>query len=574
MNYFVTGASGFIGQHLVRRLLSDSRATVSCLVRDESRLPEDVRSRVRVLIGDSTSVDRYAQEIREAHVIFHIAARADLGDGDAYRRDNVEFTDALIRLAAQSKKLKRFVFTSTIGAVDRAKQDDCLTPLNEESSPNPLTDYGKSKLTCEHHLAASTLPYTIVRPTLVYGPAMRRQSHLRVFIDAVASRKAFARFNFPGRVSFIHVHDLVEALVLVSKHPRAVRQTYFAADDEPVSLGTIFRELGSILGSASGTINIGIGIPQVMRKVRAFLPLQLQNLYSDVLTASNAKLRELGFQPAKNRRHGFLETAHDHFLQKDGNKGIAVVTGGAGGIGRSISEQLYAHGYAITIVDRDQEQGQLAADSLHGTFVQADLSQHRGIDTVQAYLARHHDKVRVLVNNAGIGKRGDSETISANDGWGIITVNCIAPVQLSNAVVPAFIRNGKGTLINIGSSAGYQPLPYMAVYAASKAFIIRFTQALQGELAGRGIPSSSVEVILASPSGTATNFQKSAGVRDDDAAGLLKPDHVAAKIIGQIGKGSSSIIIGLSGKGMALVGRFMPTTIQLRLWERLMRRMR
>ena len=573
MNYFVTGATGFIGKHLVRRLIADKRATVFCLVRDESKLPEEFRKRVRVLVGDSTSTELYAQQIRDADVVFHIAARADLGDGNAYRRDNVEFTDAMIRVAAQSKKLKRFVFTSTIGAVDRTRKDDCSRPLDEGSIPNPLTDYGKSKLVCEQHLAASTLPYTIVRPTLVYGPAMRRQSHLRVFIDAVANRKPFARFNFAGKVSLIQVHDLVEALVLVSEHPSAVRQTYFAADDEPVALGTIFRELGSILGSPSGTINVGMGIPQVLRATRSFLPLQLQNLCSDVLIASNAKLRQLGFRPARNRRNAFLETSHDHFSQLGGNKGIAVVTGGAGGIGRSISEQLFARGYDVTIVDRDEEQGKTAADLLHGTFVRADLSNVKDIDRVQAYLAEHHDRVRVLVNNAGIGKRGYSETIPAEDVWKVVGVNCIAPVQLSNAVLPAFIRNGQGTLINIGSSAGYQPLPYMAMYAASKAFIVRFTQALQGELAGRGIPSS-VEVILASPSGTATSFQKSAGVKDDDAAKLLRPDDVAAKIVNRIGKGSATIIVGMSGKGMAFAGRFIPTGIQIKLWERLMRSMR
>jgi short-subunit dehydrogenase len=193
---------------------------------------------------------------------------------------------------------------------------------------------------------------------------------------------------------------------------------------------------------------------------------------------------------------------------------------------------------------------------------------------VQKYLTEHRESIRVLVNNAGIGKRGYSESISPADASGIVTVNCSAPVQLSNAAMASFVQNGKGTLINIGSSAGYQPLPYMAAYAASKAFIIRFTQALQGELAARGIPSSPVEVILASPSGTATNFQKSAGVKDDDAAKLLRPDQVAAAVVNRIGKGSCSIIIGTSGKGMALAARFMPSGIQIKLWESLMRSMR
>jgi short-subunit dehydrogenase len=89
-------------------------------------------------------------------------------------------------------------------------------------------------------------------------------------------------------------------------------------------------------------------------------------------------------------------------------------------------------------------------------------------------------------------------------------------------------------------------------------------------LNGRGIPKS-VEIILASPSGTATGFQKRSGVKDDDASKLLKPEEVAAAIVHSIGKGHARIIVGSSGKAMALAGRFLPDSVQVRLWEQLMR---
>jgi len=573
VNYFVTGASGFIGQHLVRRLLRTKTNVIYCLVRDEKKLPTDICRGVKILRGDGSSIEQHASVIRSCAIIFHIGGRADLGNGDEYRRDNIEFTDTLIHIAEGSKKLKRFVFTSTIGAVDRTKHDPCTTPLREDSKPNPLTDYGKSKLACEQHLTASELPFVIVRPALVYGPGMRRRSHLRAFIDAVVNNKAYTRFNFPGKLSFIYVDDLIDALIVVSKHPKLLRQIYFAADNEPISIGSIFQQIGRIFGKKAGTMDVPFPVSRFFRAMRPYLPLQVQNLFSNLLIASNAKLRSLGFAPKRDLAQGFRETAHYHFRMENPGLGVAIVTGGASGIGRSLSEQLYARGYSIVVVDRDKEKGMELAKSLQAEFIHADLTHDHDVQHIVRFIQTNADQIDLLVNNAGVGKRGNTEEIPSHELADVLALNCEAPVKLTNAVLPVFIKHGHGTLVNIGSSAGYQPLPYMSVYAASKAFIIRYTQALQGELAGRRIPSS-VEVILVSPSGTATNFQKNSGVKEDDAAKLLQPEDVAAAIIQQIGKGSTNLIIGSSGKGMALAARFLPTRVQIRLWERLMRSMR
>ena len=569
MKYFVTGASGFIGQHLVRQLLRTKGCLVYCLVRDEKKMPDDLRHSTKILKGDGSALGQYAEKIQSCDIIFHVGGKATLGDGDGYKRDNIEFTDSLISICEKSKKLKRFVFTSTVGAVDRSKFDPCDAPLTESAVPNPMSDYGKSKLVCEQHLEASNLPYVIVRPVLVYGPGMRRQSHLRTFIDAVEKGSAYSRFNFPGTLSFIHVNDLVGALILLARHPGAVRQTYFASDSIPLPLGALFRELGDILGRKTGTVTLGIGIPWLFRAIRRFLPFQAQNLFSDVLTVSNNKLRALGFIPKVDSQQGFLDTAHDHFRREHPERRTAIVTGGASGIGKSLCRQLYAHGYEIVIVDRDELLGRDVAESVHGAFVNADLGKESDVHRVERFIREHADHIDLLVNNAGIGKRGNTEEIPSPDLISVVAINCSAPIALTNAILPVLIKRGYGTIVNIGSSAGYQPLPYMSVYAASKAFIIRYTEALQGELMGRDVPDG-VEVILASPSGTATKFQKNSGVKDNESK-LLRPEEVAAAIVRKIGKGHARFIVGSSGKGMAFAARFLPERMQIRLWEQLMR---
>ncbi len=254
-------------------------------------------------------------------------------------------------------------------------------------------------------------------------------------------------------------------------------------------------------------------------------------------------------------------------------KKLAIITGGAGGIGRSLCEQLYSHGYSIVVVDRDKVNGKKVAEFVHGEFIFADLTNQIDVQTIVQFIQENNERISLVVNNAGMGRRGNTEEIPEKEISDILAINCEAPIKLMNAVLPCFIKRGSGTIVNIGSSAGYQPLPYMSVYSASKAFIIRYSQAVQGELKGRQL-SKSIEIILASPSGTATNFQKSSGVKDDDNAKLLKPEDVAAEIIKQIGKGSANIIIGYSGKCMAFIARFLPIRMQIRLWERLMRKMR
>ncbi|MCE5231256.1 SDR family NAD(P)-dependent oxidoreductase [bacterium] len=572
MNVFITGATGFVGRYLVETMLADERfagADIYCLVRDERKLSDSIRDKIKILAGGSSDMERHAETIAGCEYIFHVAALATFGNNLPYERDNVEFTRKLIEIARRSTVLKRFVFTSTIGAVDRQPQDDCSKPLDESTPPNPMSDYGRSKLECERMLGQSGLPFAIVRPTWVYGPHMRKQSHVRVFIDAVAEGKPFTKIDFPGRISMIHASDLAQALLLTAVHPDAQNKTYFASDGRPISLGGLFKSIARAIGGSAASIRIGLGIPAVMRKLRPYMPFAAQNLFSDVLCASADRLFELGFKPRVAQYQGIVETARWHFREALNGRTLAIVTGGAGGIGREICRQLTGRGYDIAIVDYNAEAAQRAAEELGGEYLVADLGADEGLQSVCDLIERNADRLGVMINNAGIGRRGPLDELSADDLARLLKINSMAPMILSRAALAAFRPAGRGTIVNIGSSAAYQPLPYMAAYAASKAFVVNFTESLIGELLG-----TKIEVIMASPSGTNTQFQVSSGVKNEDAAKLLKPEQVASAIVRRIGKGSRTFIIGRSGLAMMLVGRMLPKAIQVRLWQRLMTKMR
>jgi len=578
---FITGATGFIGHKLVQKLLEKQdegeALELYCLIRDPKKIPAPLLSRITVLKGDHANLHEHRHIIEGCHYIFHVGARSKLGDGVAYQADNVDFTRELVAIAEAATNLKRFVFTSSIGAVDRAVDDDCNRPLSEESLSNPQSDYGRSKRLCEEILQSSMLPYIIVRPTWVYGPGMRNDSHIRVFIEAVIHGKLFTKINFPGNVSLIHVDDLVDALIFLAHHSASVRETYFATDSLRISIGALFKLIGQMTGIKAGMIEVGCGIPLLMRKFRNYFPITVQNLFSDVLCATGEKLASLGYSPRRDHCAGIYETVHWHCQEKERIQGRrvrqAVVTGGASGIGKAVCRLLYAYGYEITIIDRDIQMAQEAAYPLNAQVYAADLSVDAEINQVVQYLQDRAGEIDVLVNNAGVGKRGCFSDSNPQDVWAMMKVNCIAPMLATRAVLESFLQSAQTkTIINVASSAAYQPLPYMAVYAASKASLLSFSDAITGEcMRSKG---SHVEIISVSPSGTATNFQLSAGVKNEDAGKLLSAEEVASVIFAFIGRGSRSVIIGTSGKGMAVIARLLPKKMQILLWEKLMRALR
>ncbi len=551
------------------------------LARQPEKLNRNLKDQVTICEGSEKNIEHYRKIIQQCELIFHLAGNATLGNDGDYEQSNVNLTRKLIGLVEGSQRIKRFVFTSTIGAVDRCRSDRCLAPLNEDSIPNPLSAYGQSKLACETLLRESRIPYTIVRPAWVYGPGMRSNSHVRVLLDAVCQKKFFSKIDFPGRVSTIYVQDLIDALILVSEHPDAARNTYFACNQKAVSLGNLFRGMGEVLGiEGAGGWKIFFGVPWIFRAFRRCLPLRVQNLFSHVLWADPSKLAALGFQTKTDLKTGLMYTAHWHFQEqrcqssqnevRDEVNPLAVITGGANGIGKALSHKLYARGYDISIIDCDKPAGEQSVAMLNAEFICADLSSDEEINRVVTHFVRCQDRLQIWINNAGVGFRESFLKCSHSAIGEMINTNCKALVVFSQLAFASFRRSGKGILINIGSSSGFQPLPHMAVYCATKSFVIRFTEALIGELKR----AEAIKLFCISPSGTRTRFQNSAHVKTNENEKLLTPEYVANQILGYTHAKSGHYIIGFSGRLMYSMSHLIPGRVQILLWKFLMERLR
>ena len=194
---------------------------------------------------------------------------------------------------------------------------------------------------------------------------------------------------------------------------------------------------------------------------------------------------------------------------------VAMITGASAGIGTEFARRLATSGYDLVLIARRRErldalvaELQAAHPGLRAEALAFDLAAPESVGAIVTELGRANIVVDLLVNNAGFGAHGVFVGQDAGNAAGQIAVNVNALVALTRAFVPAMVERRRGGVINLASTAGFQPVPNMAVYGATKAFVLSFSEALHEELRGSG-----VRVVALAPGATATEFFGIAGER-------------------------------------------------------------
>ncbi len=185
----------------------------------------------------------------------------------------------------------------------------------------------------------------------------------------------------------------------------------------------------------------------------------------------------------------------------------ALVTGASSGIGEAFALELAALGMNLLLTARRHDLLQTLAGDLvrrHGIEARAlpaDLSTPDGLEQLVAAVDAEGVPVHLLVNNAGFGSYGRFDSLPPEREQAQVQVNCASVVRLARACLPAMLERGDGGIINVASTAAFQPTPGMAVYGATKAFVLHFSEALWAENRARG-----VRVLALCPGGTRTGF--------------------------------------------------------------------
>lgn len=254
---------------------------------------------------------------------------------------------------------------------------------------------------------------------------------------------------------------------------------------------------------------------------------------------------------------------------------LALVTGASGGIGLEIARRLAARGHDLVIVARSTARLESLAEALrreHGVAVRAwpaDLAERSAVDRLADALEAEGLAVDVLVNNAGFGLFGRHAETALDDEQRMIDVNVTSLTRLAKRLLPGMVARGRGRILNLASTAAFQPGPYMAVYYATKAYVLSYSEALAEELDGTG-----VTVTALCPGPTASGFQDAAAMHDSALVkGRRLPGaaEVAAYGVDALLSGRRVAVPGLANKVMAQSVRFTPRRWVTRLVARMSR---
>jgi len=240
----------------------------------------------------------------------------------------------------------------------------------------------------------------------------------------------------------------------------------------------------------------------------------------------------------------------------------ALVTGASSGIGLDLAKQFASEGYDVALVARSEGKlNEVAAaierdHKVRAHVVTADLAKAGAADALVAALEARGIDVDVLVNNAGYASYGAFEKTDLADELNMIQVNVVALTHLTKLFVRKMVAKKSGRVLNVASTAAFQPGPLMAVYYATKAYVLSFSEALANELGGTG-----VTVTALCPGPTATGFQARAQMEESKLVrgkAIMTSETVARAGYTGLMKGKTVVIPGVSNKMMAQAVRFLP----------------
>ncbi len=328
MKAFVTGSTGFIGSYLVEFLVNQGYH-VTCLVRKTSdlrwlsHLMDAEIVPIELVTADIGDYDTLAQLVQDTNLVFHLAGLTKAPDAATYDHVNVQGTKNLIKACLQTNAhLDRFVYCSSLAAMGPCPS---ATPMTEDASPQPLTDYGRSKLKGEivTNEYANCLPITIIRPPAVYGP---RDTDIFLYFQLVDRGLMPILGDEERLLSLVYVKDLVAGIYAAAVSNLAIGEAYFLTDGELHS----WMDVGSTIAYALKKCPFRLKVPFVLLDLMSICTETVARVMHQTPTLNRQKMRELkqrfwicdstkaqqqiGFATAYPLQKGIQETA-DWYLE-------------------------------------------------------------------------------------------------------------------------------------------------------------------------------------------------------------------------------------------------------------------
>jgi hypothetical protein len=243
----------------------------------------------------------------------------------------------------------------------------------------------------------------------------------------------------------------------------------------------------------------------------------------------------------------------------------ALVTGASAGIGAIFARKLAQRGHDLVLVARSQDKLQAIADELsqqygiQATVIPRDLTAPDGTETLFQQMEQLGIQVDVLINNAGFGVYGEFAEGDREKHLKMLQLNILVVVDLAHRCLQGMKARRSGSIVNLASTAAFQPIPYFGTYAASKSFVLSFSEALWYECRDYG-----VKVLGVCPGPTETQFFKDAGFPDSMkvSGGYTDPETVVEEALEALERGEANVVTGgLNNQILVNAGRFLPREV-------------
>jgi uncharacterized protein len=249
----------------------------------------------------------------------------------------------------------------------------------------------------------------------------------------------------------------------------------------------------------------------------------------------------------------------------DATRAVTLITGASAGIGTALARVFASHGHELVLVARRTDRletlaAEIAAKGQRPPLVlSVDLGDRSAVEQIGDALSRHGLEPEIVVNNAGFGLIGEAASLDRAEQLAMIDLNVRALTDLSLAFLGSIERR-KGGILNVASIAGFLPGPGMAVYYATKAYVVSFSEALHHELKGKG-----VRVTALCPGPVSTEFQARAGMGSNPFPRMLQrsPERVADEGYRGLKQGRAVVIPGSHNRVAALLSRLAPRRLLL-----------
>ena len=243
-----------------------------------------------------------------------------------------------------------------------------------------------------------------------------------------------------------------------------------------------------------------------------------------------------------------------------------VITGASSGIGAAFARKLAARGRNVLLVARSEDKlialcnelGRLT--SIRAQYIGLDLQQPDAAAQLFEETKKRELEIDMLINNAGFGSMGDFAKLDVNRELEIIQLNITALVDLTHRFLQPMRERKRGTIINVASTAGFQAVPYMATYAATKAFVLSFSEALWEENRAHG-----VHVMALCPGVTETNFFEASGMDHPPMRISQTPEEVVDTALRALNRKKGTVISGWMNLFTTEAERFVPRSLVTRI---------